>query len=682
VNRLLCSAALAVAVSSSLVACGGSTSTDSGAVYMGPVAGANVAVYGLASDGSASPSAVATTTTRADGTFSLPRVQQYPVLVRVTNGTYSEEATGAQASLTEELDAVFLSAPSTMIVSAFSNAIVADARAAGGLTSDNVSAAQQRMSGFLGGVDPQQTTPTFVASGATANVSAGSTMALALGAESQSRTDGSLTIAQSTQNIMAQAANGDTLAACNSGAGNVSSDGSGTVLAAPDSQCALTEAAAAFAANPLNRSGITSVASLMPAASTPVQTATGTGAACGDRIAILRDNFALFAGRKSQVQATLVPGLKPAMTDANWSTYRTQSSWGPFAGQYGAIDAPATCTDIDAFKRELVMAVENYWVDQNINYCHHHVPGWTPPDDSSLKNPKYRNSTPESTSGDSVAGQKQVMTCTGQRNVDGTQSVKNSSTDTPVQLTADKVNWHGVDCSDFTAWVFNFAGLATNTVQTGIGTQACSTLPEGAAQIAQPGVLLDINHGNISTMQKYLMAGDLLYITQLKPVGGSGEFAPDYKLAHVITWTGKRYSELVASEDGARYNWHRIGQADSRLGGDFLTYLHFPPEQLGKTPETDPWMIVDSHYAGPAYRPFIGWYANSLSNVRRIIGSEAAKADPVLSQYVIKAISNNKAKTWYTLASDHAKAKAGSGWRMIYENVSGKEACYRAGDAN
>lgn len=31
-------------------------------------------------------------------------------------------------------------------------------------------------------------------------------------------------------------------------------------------------------------------------------------------------------------------------------------------------------------------------------------------------------------------------------------------------------------------------------------------------------------------------------------------------------------------------------------------------------------MIIDSHYAGPAYRPFLGWYAERLSHVRRIVG--------------------------------------------------------------
>ncbi|PNW89157.1 hypothetical protein CF640_37365 [Burkholderia pseudomallei] len=33
-------------------------------------------------------------------------------------------------------------------------------------------------------------------------------------------------------------------------------------------------------------------------------------------------------------------------------------------------------------------------------------------------------------------------------------------------------------------------------------------------------------------------------------------------------------------------------------------------------------MIIDSHYAGPGYRPVAGWYRRSLSNVRRIVGAD------------------------------------------------------------
>jgi cbb3-type cytochrome oxidase cytochrome c subunit len=47
-------------------------------------------------------------------------------------------------------------------------------------------------------------------------------------------------------------------------------------------------------------------------------------------------------------------------------------------------------------------------------------------------------------------------------------------------------------------------------------------------------------------------------------------------------------------------------------------------------------MIIDSHYAGSAYRPFVDWHRTHLSNVRRIVGAEAARTDPHLADYVIE----------------------------------------------
>jgi hypothetical protein len=233
----------------------------------------------------------------------------------------------------------------------------------------------------------------------------------------------------------------------------------------------------------------------------------------------------------------------------------------------------------------------------------------------------------------------------------------------------------GADCSNFTSWVYNFAGLATNQLSGAIGVQACSTPSSGTDPLT--GALLDINRGNLPGMEQYLLPGDLLYITQ-KDTVGSGAFAADYKLAHVITWTGKRFSDLQAGADRAKYDLSRIGQPDSRLGGDFLALLG-PGDNaanLGQ-PGHDPWMIIDSHHAGPAYRPFLGWYAERLSHVRRIIGAEAVASDPHLADYVIRPLPPTR-KGWLTLASKHANATATGGFRLIYQ-TSGTQSCYQAG---
>ncbi|WP_244139363.1 hypothetical protein [Burkholderia vietnamiensis] len=660
-------AALCVAVAG----CGGAVDQQppiNGNVYLGAVSGAQVAAYAVDADGHIAATPLATTVTDADGHFVLPGTLRWPLLVKSTGGSYTEEATGATSAAGEtSLSAVYLNAPSTMVLSPYSSAIVADALAAGALTASNVAAASARVSAFLGGVDPQQTVPAFAAAGATLNtVADGNRMAFALGAESQSRTDNGASVATSVQNIVAQSAKGDTLAACHSGAGDVTADG--TVSAPADDTCDVSAGALGFSTNPLNRSGVTALGMLGKTQAAGPQTASAEANACGDRVALLEQNRSLFEGRKNSVQASLLPG----MTAANWSTYPTTSTWGPHASIYGTISAPSTCHDQDTFRRELVMAIENYWVDQNLNYCHHHIPGWTPPENTGKIN--YRESPPAPTDGSQVDPNAPKLTCTAQRGADGSQSVQTDSKQTPPVITS-ALMWNGADCSNFTSWVYNFAGLATNQLSGAIGVQACSTTSSGTDPLT--GVLLDINHGNLSSMEQYLLPGDLLYITQKKIVG-TGTFAADFKLVHVITWTGKRFSDLQAGPDRAKYDLSRIGQPDSRLGGDFLALLG-PGDSaanLGQ-PGHDPWMIIDSHYAGPAYRPFLGWYAEHLSHVRRIIGADAVLTDPNLADYVIRPLSPAH-KGLLTLASKHANATATRGYRLIYQ-MSGSQSCYQAG---
>ncbi len=689
----LSTAAAGAAFSLFLSACGGSTPSTSGGVYMGPVANASVAAHEIAADGTVSDKPAATATTDSDGTFRLRGTLRYPVLVRVTGGSFEEESNGTAASLSGELDAVYLDAPSQMVVSAYSNAIVADARGAGGLVAGNIAAAMARVNAFAGDIDVQQTTPVLVTAGTTSTVSDGAKMALALGAESESRTADGSSIDASTQDIVAQAANGDTLTSCHAGAGNIAADGT---LGAPDAgNCSITTGAATYMANPRNRSGITSAAQIEPVTPGAIQTAKGSAGTCGDRIALLNDNLALFDGRRNDVQAKLAG----TMTKTNWSTFQTTSSWGPLAAQYGAIQPPAGCADIATFQRELVMAVENYWVDQNINYCHHHVPGWLPTDDSSSTDPKYRNSSKGSTSGEkSKSKEKYGMTCTAQRNgIDGSQIIQHRGEASAQALPAASIQWHGVDCSDFTAWVYNFAGLTTDNreVETGITTQACMT-PAGAmstpkwAGPQQAGVLLDINHGNFDQTSKHLLPGDLLYITVAPPkidnVTVPETATSTIALSHVVTWTGKKWSELRNGPEGWRYDPAHIGEAGSRLGGD-LAYILNDNDVLHALKTLDPYMIIDSHYAGPAYRPFYGWYRGSVSNVRRIIGADEARANPQLADLVIEQQPSmaTPAATGtlgqIVLASRHGLANGG--YRLAYTQGSkGKLAsCERIGIA-
>lgn len=673
----LASAVLAL----SAAACGSSTPAVSGSVFLGALANATVAVYAVNADGSVAQTPLQTATTASDGSFALWRSVGYPLFVRVTGGSYQEEATGQSTGLSGELDAIYMSAPSRMVVSPYSNAIVADARAAGGLTMDNVAAAASRVNAFAANIDVRQTMPTFVAMGASSGVTPGAIMALALGAESQSRAASGLSIAESTANIVAQAANGDTLTQCNAGAGDVAADGT---LAAPTAaNCAITVGATEYVGGAHNRSGIASISQLNPVIPGNPTTITVGSTACQDRTALLAEQLALFAHRKNDVQALLGNGV----TASNWVSYANGGTWGPRAAVYGAIST-TSCADVATFQRELVMAAENYWVDQGINYCHHHVPGWLPPTSPA----KFRNSSSGSTSGGDSSG----MTCTANRKSDGSQSL--------TALAQDEINWQGVDCSDFTSWIYDFTGITHDqgNLETGIGTQACSTGDDPLVGKEQAGVLLDINQGNIASLVDHLRPGDLLYITQTAPVAAGS--APSnvtngYAVSHVITWTGKHFSELRNGPDGGKYDPATAGQSGSRLGADIASYLKsvdpnqtILPSQLGSSADKDPWMIIDSHFAGPAYRPFVlptatmkaDWYVKDLSHVRRVIDADSARTDPVLAPLIISrtGTTNGDYGKVVTFSSPQSRASSG-GYKMIYQRPA-KNAiptCYRVGSA-
>lgn len=666
-----------------LAACGSSsTPAVSGSAFLGALANATVAFYAVNADGTVAQTPLATATTESDGSFEFWRSLRYPLLVRVTGGTYQEESTGASAELSGELDAVYMTAPSQMVVSPYSNAVVTDAQAAGGFTSDNVAAALSRVNAFAGNIDVEQTMPTFVATGTSSGLTPGAKMAFALGAESQSRTSAGLSIAQSTANIVAQSANGDTLSQCNAGAGDVATDGT---LAAPvAANCALTVGAAEYVNGAHNRSGIASISQLDPIVPGNPVNITVSSAACTNRITLLGEQFALFTNRKNDVQALLGNGV----TADNWASYANGGTWGPHAAVYGAISTNS-CNDIAEFQRELVMAAENYWIDQGINYCHHHIPGWLPPASPA----KFRNSTPGSTSGGDSSG----MTCTANRNRDGSQSL--------TALGQDDINWQGVDCSDFTSWVYDFTGITHDegNLETGIGTQACSTGDDPLVDKQQAGVLLDINQGNIASLVDHLRPGDLLYITQTDPLAAGStpaNVANGYIVSHVITWTGKHFSDLRNGPDGALYDPATAGQRGSRLGADIASYLKsvdpnrtILPSDLGSSADKDPWMIIDSHFAGPAYRPFViptstmkaDWYVKDLSHVRRVIDADSARTDPVLAPLIISQTGtiNGEYGKVVTFSSPQSRASAG-GYKLIYQRPK-KNAiptCYRVGTAS
>lgn len=445
-------------------------------------------------------------------------------------------------------------------------------------------------------------------------------------------------------------------------------------LAALSAACSSTQAPAGATSFPDESDAAAPLGE--PDAAAPADDA-AAASSCTDREELLVRSRAVFDERRKEVQAK----LGGEITAESWSTTAAAGTWGPRPKTYPSLAASVGCADA-ASKRELALASANYWVEQGVNYCHHHVPGWTPPNEGA-----FRNSTGGSTSG----GGNDAMTCTANRFADGHQRISGpgakhvcSAKDASYCDSADEldspdpakqVNWQGFDCSDFTSWYYNFAGLTAAPLPTAIGTQAC-TLTEA------PGALFDINAENLQTAQAdgktledKLLPGDLLYVLA----------AATPNVSHVVTWTGLRWNDLASSAAASAFDPSKLGDPSSRLGGDLASY----ELTLAELAMANPFMIVDSHYAGPAYRPFNGWYRERVTHVRRIIDADAATRDPVLAPYrleveagapKVKQMHRGKLVEYDVLVSaKYASRPAGDGHRLLAA-AAGVNSCARDGE--
>ena len=170
----------------------------------------------------------------------------------------------------------------------------------------------------------------------------------------------------------------------------------------------------------------------------------------------------------------------PAQAWYERGTLRQWGSWGPPQRRYP--EAPGWSTRPVRWLQERVLRVALHY--QGLSYQHHHIPAWNPPEDWPWKQVKSGHAGP------------------------------------------------GLDCSNFTGFVYNYAlGVKMST---GIREQANM---EDIAGPGESGVLpvRRIDKQDYDTTVKQLQPADLLYIRNKR-----GE------LAHVIIWLG----DVGVSPDG------------------------------------------------------------------------------------------------------------------------------------
>jgi len=137
---------------------------------LGPVTAATVTAIDLTTNQELG----STNTANADGSYTVPNAKgTNPILIKVTGGTYLDEATGAQKSLPTNGISACLPDPSTVTTAAVTTVTEIATQAAlrsGSVTAASIDAANRNVgSALLGGADPTTTIPIDISQAIPAN---------------------------------------------------------------------------------------------------------------------------------------------------------------------------------------------------------------------------------------------------------------------------------------------------------------------------------------------------------------------------------------------------------------------------------------------------------------------------------------------------------------------------------
>lgn len=331
----------------------------------------------------------------------------------------------------------------------------------------------------------------------------------------------------------------------------------------------------------------------------------------------------------------------------------TIQSWGPARNHLllsttnpnltGCITTDKNNKTAVTWMQNRVLAAYDFWIKQKLNYCHHHVTDFATPlvsngtPRASIPTNKggYCSAAIDAMPGSAYYGQPVRWNYTGQ----GSETKENWINNNQM--------WYGIDCSDFTSFIYNFAfGIQFNSdtgYQAGQAENGSQDLltPNGQTNAdrlrkftnnnpkSPAGVLVCKNGkteeewpdcggfgtngyfsvflnkstrptpSNITAqMLNLLKPGDLLFLG-FAGKDGNNETS---MVTHVITWTGKK-----------------VGYGANDIKPEQIAPEEICPDSW--QPQIGDWVIADSHYQGPDYRVFTPcFYQNNIWGVRRVIG--------------------------------------------------------------
>lgn len=345
-----------------------------------------------------------------------------------------------------------------------------------------------------------------------------------------------------------------------------------------------------------------------------------------------------------QLATTSVSQSIPSSCDANVANFNytlTQNfaanitpdpTWGPYINTFAFSPSQPDLRNCPAsggitWQQQRVLAAAAFWISKKLNYCHHHVPDWPTPVDNrgaTLHQGGYCSPKIDLMPGSVYYGQAVRWNYSGQ----------NSETLTNWQQ--NNFMWYGWDCSNYTAFLYDFAlgivftgetgwqaGQAEDNSQTTLSPNQQTpgnvlANPNAAGVLVCADNTLEVSHscaghgGYISvinssggrdpnavtdSMLEALHPGDLLFIAANLENG-----TPDSEVTHVVMWTGKK-----------------VGNTANDISANVIAPNSLCLQSQWQ-PHSGDWVITDSHYQGPDYRILSNcFYRSNIWGVRRVI---------------------------------------------------------------
>lgn len=311
----------------------------------------------------------------------------------------------------------------------------------------------------------------------------------------------------------------------------------------------------------------------------------------------------------------------------NFSSPRQINGWGPTRAPLQLSPQQLSCLKTAGldWQRQRILAAADYWIKQKLNYCHHYLPNFQTP---------IRNRNAKANQGGYCSAASNINPNSIYFKQKSRWNYDGKGVETLDNWIGNAM-WYGMDCSNYTTFLYNFAfgtvfgsqindqaGQNSNQQPISPNQQNANLIldnPKAAGRLVCRDNSLEDNHscsshgGYLSVFDNEgikhpgsiqsadlasipLQPGDLLFIA----ASGKNALQP-LSVTHVVMWTGKR-----------------VGYGSNDIAPEQIAPNSLCPKEW--LPKIGDWVIADSHYQGPDYRILTPcFYLNNLWGVRRVI---------------------------------------------------------------